>query len=117
MTLFGVPDPIDTLELDFARWYSAYPKKRERQDAYKAYRAARRQHSELALLAARDAYLEEIEVEGTTMQYVVYPAGFLRRKVEDYLPEKPKPVRKVPACPKHGLGACFWSPGSGWIHA
>ncbi len=118
MSLFALDDPVpDALELDFARWWSEYPKKRERMDAFKAYRAACKVHSPAQLLAARDAYLAEITAEATDPRYIVYPAGFLRRKVEDYLPSAPRREKVKPVCPKHGLESCRFYSGSGWVCA
>ncbi len=120
MTLFGAENAWEETEQGFAAWYAAYPRKRERADALRAYRAAIRAGRTAEQLGqARDAYVAELRASGTEAAFIVYPAGFLRRKLDDYLHVE-APVKKVkagPVCRDHPDERCFYSPGSGWIHA
>lgn len=107
----------------FDAWYAAYPRKRCRQDARNAYRAALRKGYTPAQL---ERATKALAAEGREKTYVPYPATFLRRHLEDYLvdadafvasaPVSAADFKRTPICPTHGAGsACLWQVGAGWI--
>lgn len=68
----------ESYEEDFGAWYAAYPRKVDRADALKAYRARRREGATAEeLLAAAEAYATK--VEGKAQEYVKYPKTFLAK--------------------------------------
>lgn len=132
-SLLGAPEPSPEtsaaltawfVSAAFATWYEAYPRKRCKQDARNAYRAALRKGYSPAQL---DAATRALIAEGREKTYVPYPATFLRRHLEDYLglgsEEATATAREqtasplAPICPTHGPDArCLWQVGAGWIH-
>lgn len=52
--------PVDAITEDFTEWWSAYPRKRDKKPAEKAYRSARKRASAAALLAGAEAYAKEV---------------------------------------------------------
>jgi hypothetical protein len=103
------PSPTDT----FSDWYQAYPRKKCRADAEKAYLAALKIQGVTveALVRARDAFLAELRTAGTELQFYPYPAGFLRRYLADYLSTPAPPAAPDPY---EREGYRFY-PGSGWV--
>lgn len=114
------PEPTDSSRAPSARipadwgkhfdaWYEGYPRKKARQDARTAYRAALRAGRAYdELNRARD----RLTAEAREPQFNPYPATFLRRHLADYLddnvamPERdePRPARPavVERCPRCG---------------
>lgn len=60
---------------EFDQWYSAYPRKRGKGQAIKAYRTARKQASADELLAALIEQTPALTAKG--LEYVPYPATWL----------------------------------------
>ena len=85
----GVPasSPQGTPE-GFDEFWSRYPRKRSKQDAIAAYKAARKTASAELILAALDAYKGELDRKGTAEEYIKHAATFLRKdRWRDYVPE------------------------------
>lgn len=116
MTLFPELVPVPVSETQFAAFYLAYPRKRAKADALKAWKAARKLYPADVILTA----VARLVAEGREPEFWPYPATFLRRHLEDYVHGAPitvEPERLGPVCPDHGAGACRHFAGSGWIHA
>lgn len=117
MTLFPPPTATYDEPEGFAEFWEAFPRKRDKKDAVKAYRAALKTHTPAQILHARDAYLAECKAEGREPRHICYPAGLLRRKLDDYLEVPVKRERPAPVCPEHGAErGCWFAVGSGWMH-
>lgn len=86
------PEKRDELETEFESWYSAYPRREGRGQAFRAYRAARKKVSAEILLSAvkRDA----LRFEGKERQFIPHPATWLNgeRWADDTQQPNSKPV-------------------------
>lgn len=51
---------VDAIEDEFAEWWAAYPRKKDKKPAEKAYKAARKRASADTLLAGAEAYAAEV---------------------------------------------------------
>lgn len=96
------PAPEPGYYHDFDTWYAAYPRKRERSVAQRAYVAQRRKGATADQLAqARDNYVRSLH--GVATEYVKYAATFLKCWV-DYQEEitgpQPAPERTAPPDPR-----------------
>ena len=79
--------PLLVVEIDeFAEWYAAYPRKRDRKAAEAAYRRACRVVSHETLMAGVRQYRVQLDIERTELKFVKYPASWLNGMCwEDYL--------------------------------
>lgn len=84
--------PLNELDGEFESWYSAYPRREGRGQAFRAYRAARKKVSAEILLNAvkRDA----LRFEGKERQFIPHPATWLNgeRWADDAQQPNSKPV-------------------------
>jgi len=75
----------------FLEFYQKYPRKEEKQQAYKTYNARTKEGAKHEdIMRALDIYLHEIEILGTEFQYIKLPSTFLNNYT-DYL----DPDRKI----------------------
>ncbi len=110
-----IPNPKDSCasadaERDFATWWSAYPRKKGKGQAAKAYRAARKKTDATTLLEAVKAQREVLIKEG--VNFCPHPATWLNGErwadeadnVVQLDPDRPKRVGLafVPTCPTCG---------------
>jgi hypothetical protein len=102
--------PPDTTDADFEEFYSAYPKKKARDDALKAYRSAlKRGATPEQLLAgalrASEEYHRDVERRGkdTAYQFVAFPAAWLNkgRWADEPAPAGDGGYRPPPGQPDH----------------
>lgn len=96
-----VSDP----DVDFDAWYAAYPRKRGKGQAVKAYRAARKKASAQVLLDAIRAQHDTLTARGP--EYVPYPATWLNGErwaddLDDATPATPeaRPAQRLPLAPR-----------------
>lgn len=76
-----IPDQeslLPDLATDFAAWYQAYPLKKARSSAEKAYRTARKSADAQTLLAGATRYAEQRK--GQDAKYTAHPATWLNQK-------------------------------------
>lgn len=65
---------------DFSAWYDSYPRKEDKQRAWKNYqRLIKQGYTPKQLLGARDKYLASVEQLGYEIKYIKNPANFLGR--------------------------------------
>lgn len=67
----------------FPDWWSIWGKKKAKGDAEKAYKAALKKISHDDLMARTQAYWDHVKKSGTDLQYVPYPATWLRAEQWD----------------------------------
>ena len=67
----------------FPDWWSIWGKKKAKGDAEKAYKAALKKISHDDLMAKTQAYWDHVKASGTDLQYVPYPATWLRAEQWD----------------------------------
>ena len=67
----------------FDDWWSIWGKKKAKGDAEKAYKAALKKISHDDLMAKTRAYWDHVKASGTDLQYVPYPATWLRAEQWD----------------------------------
>ena len=74
----------------FPDWWAIWGKKKAKGDAEKAYKAALKKISHDDLMAKTRAYWDHVKASGTDIQYVPYPATWLRgEQWDDDLTETP----------------------------
>jgi uncharacterized protein YdaU (DUF1376 family) len=89
---------------DFAEWYQQYPKKRDPQDAAKAYAAARKTGaSREELLNAAMRYAAECDANRTDPKFIKHPATWLNKGSWHNEPDLITPV--TPTNGKHYVGS------------
>lgn len=86
------------IEDDFAEWYAAYPRKRGKGQALKAYRAARKKVDAATLLEAIEAQGPALLARGS--QYCPYPATWLNGQrwaddLDEVAPSQPSQPNRV----------------------
>ena len=67
----------------FPDWWAIWGKKKAKGDAEKAYKAALKKISHDDLMAKTRAYWDHVKASGTDLQYVPYPATWLRAEQWD----------------------------------
>src|SRR5690606_16146194 len=67
----------------FPDWWGIWGEKKAKGDAEKAYKAALKKISHDDLMAKTQAYWEHVKASGTDLQYVPYPATWLRAEQWD----------------------------------
>ena len=67
----------------FPDWWAIWGKKKAKGDAEKAYKAALKKISHDDLMAKTQAYWDHVKASGTDLQYVPYPATWLRAEQWD----------------------------------
>ena len=67
----------------FPDWWAIWGKKKAKGDAEKAYKAALKKISHDDLMAKTTAYWDHVKASGTDLQYVPYPATWLRAEQWD----------------------------------
>ena len=67
----------------FPDWWTIWGKKKAKGDAEKAYKAALKKISHDDLMAKTRAYWDHVKASGTDLQYVPYPATWLRAEQWD----------------------------------
>jgi hypothetical protein len=67
----------------FPDWWTIWEKKKAKGDAEKAYKAALKKISHDDLMAKTRAYWDHVKASGTDLQYVPYPATWLRAEQWD----------------------------------
>src|SRR5699024_6607458 len=67
----------------FDDWWAIWGKKKAKGDAEKAYKAALKKISHDDLMAKTRAYWDHVKASGTDLQYVPYPATWLRAEQWD----------------------------------
>ena len=67
----------------FPDWWAIWEKKKAKGDAAKAYKAALKKISHDDLMAKTRAYWDHVKASGTDLQYVPYPATWLRAEQWD----------------------------------
>ena len=88
--LHSPPRPITNAQPTVARepsrfpdWWAIWGKKKAKGDAEKAYKAALKKISHDDLMAKTRAYWDHVKASGTDLQYVPYPATWLRAEQWD----------------------------------
>jgi hypothetical protein len=87
---------MNALESEFAQFWAAYPRKRKRLDALKAFMQARREGVTLAsMLAALSWQRTQSQWVRDGGQFIPYPASWIRAGAYDDEPDEPvaRPVR------------------------
>lgn len=79
------------VEREFAEWYAAYPRKKAKADALKAYRAARKKTSAETILIGLRRLLPELNAVAETFR--PYPASWLRAESWEDEPSNVHPIR------------------------
>lgn len=100
----GPPTPPEdpTYTPDFEQFWTAYPRKIEKGNAYKKYNARRKDgYSPTELLGAAKAYAAEVKRKGTEKDYIKHPKTFLSDSLPflDYIPKReevPEPQSAEP---------------------
>lgn len=70
---------------DFIDWYTGYPRKEDKQRAYKNYlRCIKNGYTPEQLITARDNYMDFVTASGYETKYIKSPANFLGRD-EDFI--------------------------------
>ena len=80
---------------DFEEFWSVYPKKVDKGEAYKKYKARRKEgYSAEEILAAAKAYRAECERKHTDRQYIKHAKTFLGPNLSftEYIPRNPEPA-------------------------
>ena len=80
---------------EFEEFWSVYPKKADKGEAYKKYRARRNEgYSAEEILAAAKAYRAECERKHTDKQYIKHAKTFLGQNLSftEYIPRNPEPA-------------------------
>src|SRR5699024_2618270 len=67
----------------FPDWWTIWGKKKAKGDAEKAYKAALKKISHDDLMTKTRAYWDHVKASGTDLQYVPYPATWLRAEQWD----------------------------------
>ena len=67
----------------FPDWWTIWGKKKAKGDAEKAYKTALKKISHDDLMAKTQAYWDHVKASGTDLQYVPYPATWLRAEQWD----------------------------------
>ena len=86
------PTPRDTLAADFADWWAAYPRKRGKGQALRAYRTARKKTTAEELLTAISQQSKSLTARGA--EYCPYPATWLNG---ERWTDQPDPTSRAPA--------------------
>lgn len=75
----------NTYSADFIDWYTGYPRKEDKQRAYKNYlRCIKNGYTPEQLITARDNYMDFVTASGYETKYIKSPANFLGRD-EDFI--------------------------------
>lgn len=109
--------PVDNSEqdTDFAAFWTAYPRKLSKQAALKRWRHLSAADRDAAIVAAGH-YARWVRDSGTEKRFVVYPARFLRERLDDWRDGPPEGYGaemppKAPECPQCGLVLCYHEDG------
>lgn len=77
-TIAQKPKPSDVISVDFLAFYAAYPKKKSRQDAEKAYRQVRKRGVSHETIMAGLEKAKRADHRFRDEQFMPYPASWLR---------------------------------------
>lgn len=81
----------------FNRWYDAYPRKKARADAEKAFRAINPSENDVTRWLATLAWQKREWAKRGDPQFIPYPATYLRAAQYD---DEPEPSLAEPKCPR-----------------
>ena len=94
---------LEVLPADFMRFWSLYPRRVKRTDALKAWLALTEIERALAI-EVMPRHVQSWDSEGREMQYIPYPATWLRagQMYDELQVEAPRVVCRWPGCEKRG---------------